>query len=139
VLPKPLIIAALSVCGLLGSNIALQSASAATTSAPGVVAKYDKDSDQTLDLAEVKAAASAHFDKLDKNADGTLDSKEVAGVIGQKTFKSADPDNDGTLSKDEYLALVEKLFNKVDVDHDGTLSVQELKSKTAHALKRLID
>jgi hypothetical protein len=57
-LPKPLIIAALSVCGLLGSNIALQSASAATTSAPGVVAKYDKDSDQTLDLAEVKAAAS---------------------------------------------------------------------------------
>jgi Ca2+-binding EF-hand superfamily protein len=35
--------------------------------------------------------------------------------------------------------LVEKLFNKADVDHDGTLSVQELKSKSAHTLKRLID
>jgi EF hand len=61
----------------------------------------------------------------------------VICIIGAKTFKAAAPDNDGTLTKDEYLALVEKLFNKVDVDHDGTLSVRELKSKSAHMLKRL--
>jgi hypothetical protein len=138
-LNRPLILAAVSLSGLLGAGVLSQSASGQTSSSAGIVGKYDKDSDQTLDLAEVKAAAGAHFDKLDKDADGTLDSKEVEGVIGKKTFKAADPDNDGTLTKDEYLALVEKLFNKVDVDHDGTLSVQELKSKTAHALKRLID
>jgi hypothetical protein len=37
------------------------------------------------------------------------------------------------------VALVARLFKKADVDHDGTLSVQELKSKSARALKRLID
>jgi EF hand len=105
-----------------------QSASAATP--PG---------EETLSIAEVKAAASAKFDKLEKDADGTLDNKEVEGIIGAKTFKAADPDNDGTLSKDEYLALVEKLFTKADVDHDGTLSVTELKSQAGHELKALID
>jgi Ca2+-binding EF-hand superfamily protein len=132
-------ISAISLSVLFGTVTLAQSIPGAATPSSGVVGKYDKDNDQTLDLNEVKAAASAHFDKLDKNADGTLDSAEVQGVIGKKTFKAADPDNDGTLTKDEYLALVEKLFNKVDVDHDGTLSVQELKSKTAHALKRLIN
>jgi len=63
----------------------------------------------------------------------------TTATVGAKTFKAADPDNDGTLTKDEYLALVEKLFNKADVDHDGTLSVQELKSKAARTLKRLIE
>ena len=37
-----------------------------------------KDSDKTLDLAEVKAAAAAHFDKLNKDSDDTLDAKELA-------------------------------------------------------------
>ena len=54
-------------------------------------------------------------------------------------YISLNKDADGTLSKDEYLALVEKVFNKADVDHDGTLSVQELKSKSARRLKKLID
>jgi Ca2+-binding EF-hand superfamily protein len=95
------------------------------------------DNDNTLDLAEVKAAASAKFDALNKDTDGTLDAKEVEGIIGAKTFKAADPDNDGTLTKDEHLALVEKLFKMADVDHDGTLSVQELRSKAARTLKGL--
>jgi Ca2+-binding EF-hand superfamily protein len=136
-LNKVLAISVISLCGLSAGAMLPQSASAAT--GKGIVAKYDKDGDQTLDLAEVKAAASARFDQLDKDGDGTLDSAEVQGVVGQKAFKAADPDNDGKLSKDEYLALVEKSFNKVDVDHDGTLSAQELNSKSAHALKRLID
>src|SRR5271163_2140981 len=100
---------------VLGAPLLSQSVSAATPSASSVVSKTDQDSDNTLDLAEVKAAASAKFDKLNKDADGTLDAKEVEGIIGAKTFKAADPDNDGTLTKDEYLALVEKLFKKADV------------------------
>jgi hypothetical protein len=70
--------------GRLVSSPALARPSAA------IVAKNDKDSDQTLDLAEVKAAAGARFDKLEK-------------------------------------------------DKDGTLSVQELRSKNARLLKKLID
>jgi Ca2+-binding EF-hand superfamily protein len=130
---------AILVGGILGAQLILQSVSAAPPGASNVVSNADQDNDGTLSLAEVKAAASAKFDKLNKDADGTLDAKEVAGIIGPKTFKAADPDNDGTLTKDEYLALVERLFNEADVDHDGTLSVRELKSKAARTLKRLID
>jgi EF hand len=119
------------------AGVATQSALAQAT-APAAVSR-DTDNDQTLDLAEVKAAASAHFDKLDLDGDKSLDAKEVKGLIGPKTFKAADPDNDGNLSKDEYLALVEKLFKTADADHDGTLSVKELHSPSGRALKRLLD
>jgi Ca2+-binding EF-hand superfamily protein len=130
---------AVLLCGLLSAAFVSPTVFAQPPSGASAVGSHDKDDDQTLDLAEVKTAAGAHFDKLDKDADGTLDAKEVKGVVSPKLFKDADPDNDGTLSKDEYLALVEKLFNKADVDHDGTLSVKELRSPAAHALRRLID
>src|SRR5579871_2035081 len=94
--------------------------------------------DKTLDLAEVKAAASAHFDELNKDGDSTLETKEVQGIIGAKAFKAADPDNDGSLSKDEYLALVEKVFKKADPDNDGTLDAKELQSKSGIQLRKLI-
>ena len=133
----PLIVGMIGLFGLPAGELMAQTTG--TMHSSGIISKYDKDNDQTLDLAEVQAAAGAHFDKLDKDADGTLDSKEVKRVIGAKTFKAADPDNDGTLSKDEYLALVEKLFKKADVDGDGSLTAAELKSPSAHALKRLIN
>jgi len=110
---------------------------AAAEPASAVVAKYDKDSDKTLDWNEVEAAAGAHFDKL-KDADGTLDSKEVRGVIGPATFQDADTDHDGTLSKLEYLALVKKRFKEADADNDGTINAKELGSKAGHSLKLLI-
>jgi Ca2+-binding EF-hand superfamily protein len=135
---KRLIIEAASLCTLLGAVGVSQSGLAATPS-PDVASSSDKVSEETLDLAEVKLAASAHFDQLDKDADGTLDSMEVKGAIGAKIFKATDRDHDGTLDKNEYLALVEKLFKRADVDHDGTLSVAELKSPSAIALKRLLD
>ena len=119
------------------TGMATQGALAQST-APAAVS-HDADSDQTLDLAEVKAAASAHFDTLDTDGDKSLDAKEVKGLIGAKSFKEADPDNDGSLSKDEYLGLVEKLFKKADADRDGTLSVKELHSPSGRALKRLLD
>jgi Ca2+-binding EF-hand superfamily protein len=104
-----------------------------------VVSKLVKDSDKTLDLAEVNAGASKPIEKLNKDADTTLDGREIKGVIGEKAFAAADADHDGTLSKDEYLALVQKLFKQADTDHDGTLDANELGSKTGQKLKRLID
>ena len=125
------------VASVAGAFLAA-SAVAAGTGAEATLAKYNKDNDSTLDLAEVKAAAAAHFDKLNKDGDSTLEANEVKGVVGEKAFKAADPDNDGSLSKDEYLALVEKLFKKADPDNDGTLDASELKSKSGIALRRLI-
>jgi len=142
---------ALSLCGFLTIGLT-QSASAATAAASvsqNDTSQNDSETetdmpllankDMTLDLAEVKTAASAHFDKLNQDGDSTLEAAEVKGVIGTKLFNLADPDHDGTISKVEYLALVEKLFKKADKDNDGTLSVDELKSKSALQLKRLID
>jgi Ca2+-binding EF-hand superfamily protein len=125
---------------VLAANLicALQAASADPASGQ-VVAKFDADNDKTLSLEEVRTAAGAHFDRLNKDGDSTLEANEVKGVLGPAAFKAADTDHDGTLSKPEYLALVEKLFNKADTNHDGTLTAAELRTKTGHALRRLID
>jgi Ca2+-binding EF-hand superfamily protein len=124
---------------LAASLICAPQAASADPSSSDVVAKYDTDKDKTLSLDEVKTAASAHFDRLNKDGDSTLEAKEVKGVLGPTAFKAADTDHDGTLSKPEYLALVEQLFNKADTNHDGTLTAAELRTKTGHALKRLIN
>jgi hypothetical protein len=42
---------------------------------------FDTDNDCTLDLAEVKKAASALFSKLDPDHDGTLDVHELRGRL----------------------------------------------------------
>jgi hypothetical protein len=107
--------------------------------ASGLLARNDADHDQTLDLKEVRASASAHFDRLDKDGDHTLQNSEVKGALGAKAFKEADTDHDGTLSKDEYLSLIDKLFNKADTDNDGTLNAAELKTPAAKTLRRLIN
>lgn len=104
-----------------------------------LIKEYDKDNDGTLDLDEVKAAASAEFDTLNKDPDDTLDRRETKGLIGKKEFKAADPDKDGTLDKAEYLSIVEKLFKAADPDKDGTLDAKELDSRAGRALEKLID
>jgi hypothetical protein len=104
---------ALVLTGFVGIWLGPQTAAADTPAA--VVSKYDKDNDRTLDIAEVKAAANARFERLNKDADKTLDMDEVKGVIGAKEFAAADS------------------------DHDGTLDPKELSSKTGRMLKRLID
>ena len=132
---KPLITGVFSLCGFMCAAAIAQTTPPAANPTETAL---DKDSDQTLDLAEVKAAAGAKFDKLDKDGDGTLDAKEVKGRIGPKTFKKFDPDNDGTLDKTEYMALVESLFKDADPDNDGTLNSAELHSKAGRTLKGLI-
>ncbi len=98
----------------------------------------DKDRDGTLDLAEVKDAGAAVFDRLDKDHDGTLDKKELGARIDKSEFNSADTDNDGTLTKDEYLSLIETLFKKADRDDEGTLDAKELHSKAGRELLRVV-
>jgi Ca2+-binding EF-hand superfamily protein len=102
------------------------------------VKMFDSDNDGTLDLAEVKKAASAMFAKLDPDRDGTLDARELRGRLSAKELAAADPDRDGTLTLDEYLAVVEQRFNAANPDKDGTLDARELRSPAGRALLRLM-
>jgi len=99
---------------------------------------FDTDNDGTLDLAEVKKAASALFAKLERDRDGTLDKRELAGRLSAKELAAADPDRDGTLTLDEYLAVVEQRFNAANPDKDGTLDAKELNTAAGRALVRLM-
>lgn len=99
---------------------------------------FDSDNDGTLDLAEVKKAASAMFAKLDLDRDGTLDARELRGRLSAKELAAADPDRDGTLTLDEYLAVVEQRFNAANPDKDGTLDAKELRTAAGRALLRLM-
>lgn len=107
--------------------------------APGNAVKmFDTDNDGTLDLIEVKKAASAMFAKLDPDRDGTLDARELRGRLSAKELAAADPDRDGTLSLDEYLSVVEQRFNAANPDKDGTLDAKELNARAGRALVRLL-
>lgn len=99
---------------------------------------FDTDNDGTLDLAEVKKAASALFAKLDRDNDGTLDRRELRGRLSAREFAAADPDREGTLTAEEYLAVVEQRFKAADHDNDGTLDARELNSRAGQALLRLL-
>ena len=105
---------------------------------PAAIRMFDTDNDGTLDLAEVKKAASALFAKLDRDHDGTLDKRELAGRLSAKELDAADPDHDGTLTEDEYLAVVEQRFNAANPDKDGTLDAKELNTSAGRALLRLL-
>ena len=112
------------------------SALAASRSNP--IRMFDTDADGTLDLAEVKKAASALFATLDPDHDGTLDRRELAGRLSARELAAADPDHDGTLTLDEYLAVVEQRFKAADPDGDGTLDAKELSRPAGRALLRLL-
>src|ERR1700757_2023123 len=110
------------------STWAAESLPVLAASGADAVRMFDSDNDGTLDLAEVKKAASALFAKLDRDHDGTLDRRELAGRLNAKEMSAADPDHDGTLTNDEYLAVVEQRFKAADPDNDGTLDAKELNS-----------
>ncbi|MGU3540868.1 EF-hand domain-containing protein [Methylobacterium sp. A54F] len=121
---------------------------AAVIGAPAAIAKpmsgaaavkmIDTDNDNTVDMKEVEAVASATFDRLEKDADGTLDTRELKGRLSKAGLKQADPDSDGTIDKKEYLAAVAARFKAADPDGDGTLDAKELKSPAGKALLALI-
>ena len=104
----------------------------------GPVAMFDTDKDGTLDLDEVKKAASALFAKVDRDHDETLDQRELKGRLNARQLSAADPDHDGKLTLEEYLAAVEQRFHAADQDKDGTLDAKELSSRAGQALLRLL-
>jgi Ca2+-binding EF-hand superfamily protein len=118
--------------------VAFSGPALAASQGSSLIKMLDTDNDGTLDLAEVKKAASALFAKLDRDHDGTLDARELRGRLTAKELAAADPDHDGTLTLDEYLAVVEQRFNAANPDKDGTLDAKELRSPAGRALLRLL-
>lgn len=100
--------------------------------------KLDTDRDETIDLAEMEAAAAAAFDRLDKDTDTTLSYDEAKKRMTKNAFRGADPDEDQTLTKEEYVHMAEKLFKAADINNDGTLDARELQSRAGQALERLL-
>jgi Ca2+-binding EF-hand superfamily protein len=127
-----------SILLITGAFLASGSCSALAASRRNPIAMFDSDADGTLDLAEVKKAASALFAKLDRDHDGTLDRRELAGRLSARELAAADPDHDGTLTLDEYLAVVEQRFSAANPDGDGTLDAKELNTRAGRALLRLL-
>src|SRR5258707_4222863 len=127
-----------SILLILAAFLPGTSFAASAPSRGGPIALFDTDADGTLDLAEVKKAATALFARLDPDKDGTLDRRELAGRLSAKEFAAADPDHDGTLTEDEYLAVVEQRFNAANPDQDGTLDAKELNTGAGTALLRLL-
>ena len=103
------------------------------------VGKWDRDKDQTLDLAEVNRAAATRFTQLDRDKDGTLDKKEAAKAgVARDEFAKFDRDNDGTLDRKEYRAAVEQHFKAADRDKDGSIDEAELGTPEGQALHRFL-
>ena len=127
-----------SILLISAAFLTMASSAAMAASRGNAVRMFDTDSDGTLDLAEVKKAASALFAKLDPDHDGTLDKRELAGRLSAKELAAADPDHDGTLTLDEYLSIVEQRFKAADTDGDGTLDAREMNSRAGRALLRLL-
>ena len=127
-----------ALVGLVLAAAVAFSGSALSKDRANPIKMFDTDNDATLDLAEVKKAASALFAKLDPDRDGTLDARELRGRLSAKELAAADPDHDGTLTLDEYLAVVEQRFNAANPDKDGTLDAKELRSPAGRALLRLL-
>src|SRR5262249_60982942 len=63
----------------------------AASAGADAIRMFDPDNDGTLDLAEVRKAASNQFAKLDRDHDGTLDKRELAGRLSAKELAGAPP------------------------------------------------
>ena len=127
-----------SILLISAAFLAAGSDAALAASRAGPIKMFDTDNDGTLDLAEVKKAASTLFARLDRDHDGTLDKRELAGRLSARDFAAADTDHDGTLTQEEYLAVVEQRFNAANPDGDGTLDAKELGTPAGRALLRLL-
>jgi len=127
----------LAALALVGLALVAPPTQAAGVNVDGFIRQWDADHDGTLDLDEVKKAASARFDQLDRNRHGTLDRRELGATMSVKEFRQADADKDGTLDKNEYLTMVEKRFQAADKNGDGKLDKKELNGPAGRSLLRL--
>ena len=123
---------------LLGPALSAPVLAQAAMGPEAFIKKWDPDKDGTLDMTEVKNAASAHFRTVDRDKDGKLSQKDVDGMITETDFKKFNPDGDKTLEENEYLNLVEARFNAANPDGDKTIEADELTTAAGKSLMSLL-
>lgn len=103
-----------------------------------IIKKYNKDNDQTLELAEVINLGVKLFQEINPDGDTTLESNETAGRITEKDWQRANKDGDKTLEMDEWLSILRKRFAKANPDKDGSLDAAELDTPAGQAVVVMI-
>ncbi len=99
---------------------------------------FDINHDRSIDSAEAKSAAAAHYDGLDPALNDHLTPQQAAPVLSAQEFRKADTHNNGYLTKAEYLAVVLQRFKVADTDKDGKLTQKELNAKAGQLLLKLM-
>jgi Ca2+-binding EF-hand superfamily protein len=134
---RPRSLLGLAALALVGVALVAPPTQAAGVNADAFIRQWDADHDGTLDLDEVKKAASARFDQLDRDHDGTLDRRELGATMSPQELRQADIAKDRKLDKNEYLTMVEKRFRAADKNGDGKLDKKELNGPAGKSLLRL--
>jgi hypothetical protein len=95
-------------------------------------ARSDLNRDQTVTLAEARAAALSLFDSFDRDRDGRVTGLEASRGAStwqtqrfEERFLELDRDRDGLLSRGE-VALSPRRWRQLDRDRDGHLTRPEL-------------
>ena len=94
----------------------------------------NRDADETLEIPEAIAAATALFNQLDPHHDMTLKQAQTTGRVSAQDWKRFNNDGDQTLELDEWLALTRERFNKADTHKHGKLTAAELDSPAGQSL-----
>lgn len=114
-------------------------AQAATTmTGAEVLAKYNKDGDQTIELPEALMLAADTYKAINPDGDKTLEPNETEGRLTAKDWERANKDGDKTLELDEWLSIARKRFKGADADKDGKLTAAELDSKRGQLFVAMI-
>jgi hypothetical protein len=122
----------------VASALTLITTSAWAATGAEVLKMLNRDSDQTLEIAEVIDAATKLFAQINLDNDLTLERKEAEGRLTDADWKAVNKDNDNTLEMDEWLTIVRQRFNAADANKDGKLTVQELDSAPGQLLIKLV-
>jgi hypothetical protein len=123
---------------LVASAMTLMTAAAWAATGADVLRMLNRDTDQTLEIAEAIDAATKLFAQLNADNDLTLERKETEGRLTDADWKAVNKDNDSNLEMDEWLTIVRQRFNAADANKDGKLTVQELDSPAGLLLIKLI-
>jgi len=111
---------------------------AAATSGADALKSINKDSDDTLEIAEVIDAGVKTFQAINPDGDTTLESGETKGRITEKEWARFNADGDQTLEMDEWLKILRMHFKRADANKDGKLTAAELDSKAGQRVILMI-
>lgn len=100
-----------------------------------MVAKFDRDGDGTIKVAQIEADAAKRAADIDSNADGRITAAEVDAhrermrqARAEQRLLRLDADKDGSVSTEEYASGQSGRLVRLDKDGDGVISREEFRA-----------